>query len=173
MSRWTDRRRGLLLVALAALGLAAALPAVGSRWRVGIATADQLCLPYRAFLIDLADRRVRRGHYVAFVADDRLARFFPAGSQLIKEVAGVPGDRVVVTAAGIEVNGVPRPGVGVAYGSVPLSVLAGLDPLTLYRDEPVPPGRLWVMGTTVNSFDSRYWGWLNDSQVLGRAYPLW
>jgi conjugal transfer pilin signal peptidase TrbI len=29
------------------------------------------------------------------------------------------------------------------------------------------------MGATADSFDSRYWGFLPDGQVIGRAYALW
>jgi conjugal transfer pilin signal peptidase TrbI len=41
------------------------------------------------------------------------------------------------------------------------------------RDDVVPPGHLWVMGATADSFDSRYWGFLPGGQVIGRAYALW
>jgi type IV secretory pathway protease TraF len=29
------------------------------------------------------------------------------------------------------------------------------------------------MGATADSFDSRYWGFLPDGQVIGRADALW
>jgi len=41
------------------------------------------------------------------------------------------------------------------------------------RDDVVPPGHLWMMGATADSFDSRYWGFLHEQQVIGRAYALW
>mgnify|MGYP001098272042 CR=1 FL=1 len=40
-------------------------------------------------------------------------------------------------------------------------------------DDIVPPGHLWMMGATADSFDSRYWGFLPERQVIGRAYVLW
>ena len=41
------------------------------------------------------------------------------------------------------------------------------------RDDVVPPGHLWMMGATADSFDSRYWGFLPEQRVIGRAYALW
>jgi len=29
------------------------------------------------------------------------------------------------------------------------------------------------MGQTLDSFDSRYWGYVREEQVIGRAYALW
>jgi conjugal transfer pilin signal peptidase TrbI len=55
-------------------------------------------------------------------------------------------------------------------------VLAGTlkrSPSVFYRDDRVPPGHLWMTGATADSFDSRYWGFLPERQVIGRAYTLW
>ncbi len=30
-----------------------------------------------------------------------------------------------------------------------------------------------MMGATADSFDSRYWGFLPEARVIGRAYALW
>ena len=46
-------------------------------------------------------------------------------------------------------------------------------PTDFLRNDTVPPGHLWMMGATADSFDSRYWGFLPERQVIGRAYVLW
>lgn len=46
------------------------------------------------------------------------------------------------------------------------------DPATLVRHERVPVKHFWIMGETSDSFDSRYWGFLPQSQVVGKAYAL-
>ena len=46
-------------------------------------------------------------------------------------------------------------------------------PEDFLRDDIVPPGHLWMMGATADSFDSRYWGFLPEQRVIGRAYALW
>jgi conjugal transfer pilin signal peptidase TrbI len=67
----------------------------------------------------------------------------------------------------VRVNGV-RVGEGLA--------LAGTlqrSPQAFARDAIVPGEHLWVMGATPDSFDSRYWGFLPQDRVIGRAYALW
>ena len=79
----------------------------------------------------------------------------------------MPGDRVSVGPETVRINGA-RVGEGLA--------LAGTlkrPPGDFLRDDVVPPGHLWVMGATADSFDSRYWGFLHEQQVIGRAYALW
>jgi type IV secretory pathway protease TraF len=36
----------------------------------------------------------------------------------------------------------------------------------------VPPGALFVLGSHPQSFDSRYWGLVEPSEILGRVVPL-
>ena len=89
------------------------------------------------------------------------------GQTIIKRAAGVPGDRVQVDHDTVRINGATV-GEGLA--------LAGTlkRPSTHFlRDDIVPSGYLWVMGATADSFDSRYWGFLPKTQVIGRAYALW
>jgi conjugal transfer pilin signal peptidase TrbI len=82
----------------------------------------------------------------------------------------VPGDHVQVIpgpASEVWVNGL-RVGEGLA--------LAGTlqrPPDSFARDAIVPGEHLWVMGATPDSFDSRYWGFLPQDRVIGRAYALW
>lgn len=171
MSRWSSRRWLTLVVLLG--GLLAAGHWLSDRYRLGLDRQQTPCLPYRVFLVDLTVRTVTRGDYVAFRSDQRLEPFFLPGSVVIKQVLAVAGDRVTVTAEAIYVNHVPTPGTAPVYGALPLAGPLGVDPANLTRDEEVPAGRLWVMGTVVNSFDSRYWGFLNADQIVGRAYAVW
>nr|WP_232422448.1 S26 family signal peptidase [Methylosarcina fibrata] len=46
-------------------------------------------------------------------------------------------------------------------------------PLSVFkRDETIPAAAYWVTGLTPKSFDSRYWGYVYDHQVIGRAYAI-
>lgn len=89
---------------------------------------------------------------------------------LIKPVAAVAGDLVLVTPAGISVNG-----IGVA-GTVQLDRDTGGRPL-----QPVPAGayrvqprRVWLLaGYARNSFDSRYFGSVPVDSVQAVARPVW
>jgi conjugal transfer pilin signal peptidase TrbI len=155
-------RAGLTL--LLVLGSGAYL---AERFRIGYDEQDRQCLPpYRWFLIDRHDRNIAQGEIIAFAARG-LGPYFRDGQIIIKRAAGMEGDRVQVSHETVRINGA-EVGAGLA--------LAGTlkrPPSDLLRDERVPPGHLWRMGATADSFDSRYWGFLPERQVIGRAYALW
>lgn len=153
--------------ALPALAVVVALGAyLGARFAIGVDDQVHRCLPpYRVFLVDRRDRAIPRGALVAFHARG-LAPYFADGTVVIKAVAGVPGDRVEVTPEVVRVNG-KAGGEGLA-----LARTLGKRPEDFVRTETVPPGHLWVMGASPDSFDARYWGMLPETQVVGRAYAL-
>ncbi|WP_242470174.1 signal peptidase I [Thiococcus pfennigii] len=155
-------RAGFALLVL--LGVGAYLT---ERFRLGYDDQDRQCLPpHRWFLIDRHDRDPARDALLAFAARG-LAPYFDDGQTLIKRAAGLPGDRIQVGPQTVRING-----EAVAEGLALAGTLAR-PPSAFFRDEPVPPGHLWMMGATADSFDSRYWGFLPHRQVIGRAYGLW
>ncbi|MGK9458255.1 S26 family signal peptidase [Enterobacter ludwigii] len=85
----------------------------------------------------------------------------------LKIVDGIAGDTVSVDPEETAING-SMVGEGLA-----LAAESGHTEQELTRSGVVPNGRLWMMGRTRYSFDSRYWGSLDESQIIGRAYPLW
>jgi conjugal transfer pilin signal peptidase TrbI len=162
-------------LARGALALALTLAAGGylaTRFRLGLDDQASRCLPpYRLFLIDRHDRAVTQGDLVAFAAQGaQMGPWFADGTTVVKRVAAVPGDRVQVTvgpAPAVRVNGA-RVGEGLA-----LAATLQRAPQEFARDAIVPGEQLWVMGDTPDSFDSRYWGFLPQHRVIGRAHALW
>jgi len=155
LARW-----GATLLVVGIIGAA-----VFTRWQIGVNTQpDVSCLPYDYFVIDQRDQQPRRGGYVAFAAKN-MGPYFKDGQRVVKEVVGVPGDHVRVTTEGVWVNGEYRGGLMVAQ-------VLGEDLHRYERDETVPPGHYWLMGTHEYAFDSRYWGYADQSQIAGVAYPI-
>ena len=159
-----------LLRAVLALSLVLATGAyLATRFRLGYDDQAHQCLPpHRWFLIDRHDRMVRRGSLIAFVAlGSQMGPYFRDGQVIVKRAAGVPGDRVVVGPDSVRINGV-EVGEGLALARTLKRPAAAF-----VRADIVPPGKLWMVGATADSFDSRYWGFLPTSRVIGRAYVLW
>jgi len=142
---------------------------LATRFRLGYDDQAHQCLPpHRWFLIDRHDRLVRRGSLIAFAAlDSQMGPYFRDGQVIVKRAAGVPGDRVAVGLDSVQINGV-EVGRGLA-----LAPTLKRPPSDFLRADVVPPGHLWVMGATADSFDSRYWGFLPTARVIGRAYVVW
>lgn len=85
---------------------------------------------------------------------------------VLKRVAAVPGDHLVIKGGIVCVNGRE-----VARG-LPLASFYKRSPSEFARDETVPAGRLFVVGNAERSDDSRYWGYLESSKVVGTAIRL-
>ncbi len=95
----------------------------------------------------------QRGQIVAF----RHERSAP--TVYLKRVIGIPGDRVAIDRGSVSVNG---------------TVLA--EPYVRFRDERsaapvvVPPDAYYVLGDNrANSDDSRRWGFVKTTDIVGRA----
>lgn len=137
-----------------------------SRYEIGIDPQKNTCLNWRVFVVDRYDTKVDRDKIYAF-RSTQMEPFFPNGTKIIKYVRGIPGDRVTVGKEVISVNGTSR-GEGLL-----LAARLGKPENRYIRDEIIPDNMFWFMGTSHDSFDSRYWGYVSSSDVVGRAYPIW
>ena len=139
---------------------------LAGRFRIGVDDQVPSCLPYQWWLIDTHDRAVVQGETYAFAALG-MGPFFQDGQTVIKIAAGLPGDRVSVTRAATRVNG------RVVGEGLALCGTLQREPEDFTREAIVPAGSLWMMGGTIQSFDSRYWGFLPQERLIGRVYALW
>ncbi|WP_341713548.1 S26 family signal peptidase [Erythrobacter sp.] len=116
---------------------------------------------------------LRVGERVALDPPPKLREFLtgrgylPDGVPLLKEVAGLPGDRVCRSGAVVTINDKP---VGLARAIDSRSqVLPGWQGCRI-----VAADQVFVMNRRApDSFDGRYFGVLACSSVIGRAIPVW
>lgn len=96
----------------------------------------------------------------------------PSGYEpLLKPIAAVPGDTIVVRPDGVMVvNGTALPNSRSLYHDDAGRALFGYPP-GIY---PVAPGEVWLISTySPRSFDSRYLGPVPISSIRGAVTPLW
>lgn len=136
------------------------------RFRIGIDEQIVKCIPgYSVYLIDRKDRSLEIGAIYSFAARG-LQPFYEDGTQMVKFLRGQPGDEVQIQDLGnIYVNG-----AFVGHGLIHAEALG--KPVGDFVGKTTLTEGYWFMGTSHQSFDSRYWGVVRDEQIIGRAYPL-
>lgn len=105
----------------------------------------------------------KRGDIIVFVFPEDPKKDF------IKRVIGVPGDTVEIREKQVILNGMPleEPYTRYADGRK-------IDGFVRTRDNmpplTIPPGRYFVMGDNRDrSYDSRFWGFVDEDAILGKA----
>ncbi len=120
----------------------------------------------------LPKKSIARGHVIVFKFPEDPNRDF------IKRVIGLPGETVEIRRKTVYVNGRPLEEPYARFLEPPLP--PG-DPDYGFHDERdnwgpkvVPEGQLFVLGDNRdNSRDGRYWGFLPEDQVKGRALMVY
>jgi signal peptidase I len=115
-------------------------------------------------------RAVHRGDVIVFGGQGPIP--------LLKRVVGVPGDTLSLRDGELYVNGQPAPDSyvrrvdGVIEPTKPGPNAA--EPWSLSRPFTVPAGQYFVMGDNrTESADSRFWGTVARSDIIGRAFVVY
>lgn len=136
-----------------------------SHYRIGLDLNDIRCLPWRVYLIHIGHPPLVKGEYVAFNAAHGMmgARF--DGKLIGKQIAAVEGDHVVIKHDVLYINDKRIDG---------LPLMARLKAVSgqYDRDQIVPHGKFFALGTEPRSYDSRYWGWVDVKSVVGSVRPI-
>jgi signal peptidase I len=179
-------------------GLARAIGPVGANiveWVVVVAGAVALALVIKAFVLqaffipslsmaptlEVGDRVLvnKLAYRVGDISRGDIVVFERPASEsasnipdLIKRVVGLPGESIVIKENQVWVNGVALDESYLPSGTV---TSTATSPLKCTDAEPcvVPEGRVWVMGDNrPDSKDSRFFGPIEESTVVGRAFVL-
>ena len=109
----------------------------------------------------------RSGGILVFIYPEDRSKDF------IKRLVGLPGDTVEVREKQILLNGQPwKESYGVHSDS--LVIPGAVQPRDNFGPVKVPEGQLFVMGDNRDeSYDSRFWGFVDMKDVLGKALIIY
>lgn len=123
-------------------------------------------IPYTAVRV-LRIRAPARGDIVVFAYPVEDSKDF------IKRVMGIPGDRIEVRDKKVFVNGDPVEdpwGFHVDRVTLP----GGVERRDNFGPVEVPSGQYFVMGDNRDrSYDSRFWGFVEDARIKGKAFIIY
>lgn len=124
------------------------------------------CIPADYYMVDSYDREYEIGDMINFTMD-RDERFIKAGDKVIKIVAGRGGDKIQITDTYVK-NG---DRVFLVDGSRIVKKYQ-IKSEILNREVTVPAGHIFVVGQTDYSWDSRFWGTVQETTITGKAYAI-
>lgn len=136
------------------------------RYTIAFNGAESDCLNARVFLIDKWDREFTNGHIIAFSmqVDNGI---HPIGTVWVKKVAAMPGQTVHVTHESVSVeNKTYRLSATYIFNKL------NKDPDELKSSWDLSSTEVFMIGETLTSYDSRFWGPIDTNHVVGRAYAI-
>lgn len=139
-----------------------------SKYTIGIDSQDIKCIKnYTFFLVDKKMSSLERNGIYSFKTKD-LSPFYKKGTIFTKIVVGLPGDKITVDDQDrIYVNDI-QVGEGLIYAESKLK-----QSKDKFRGTQIlGKNKYWVMGDNKYSFDSRYWGTVDESDFVGRSHPI-
>jgi type IV secretory pathway protease TraF len=145
----------------------AAICALAS-YRYAIGFNQTLSLNGSIYLIDKSALSIKNGDLVLFRFDKDPTRF-PNGIQFLKIASCLAGDRLLSSQNGAVCVGKN----GVEHFNAPQTIDIYGAKLTHFEfDGVVPRGKLFVTTPHPRSYDSRYWGFVDEAEIIGTAKEL-
>jgi len=150
---------GVWILVVSVIGIEAALVWYGISLGIN-PTASQ---PYRFFII-LKGQPAQRGDLVAFRFPG--SRYYKEGVLFVKEVEGLPGDRLEIrNDRTVTLNGRYLDTVRATD-----SQGKAVDPYLF--NGVIPDGAYFLYSPARNSYDSRYYGLIGKERFIGKVVPL-
>ncbi|WP_299021322.1 S26 family signal peptidase [uncultured Photobacterium sp.] len=141
------------------------------KYRVEIAQATTGCLPVTAVLVDKHNLYPSRGQLFSYRSQSA-EPYFAAGSTFNKIAAALPGDMVEITPRQVKISHREGGTTEYALDARRMLTYAQMSPLDITKTLLIPKGKIFALGTLSSSFDSRYWGLVDNGQVKGVGYAL-
>jgi len=160
------KKHRAILIALCAIGAFWAY--FSARYKIGIAYNSTLpCINAKLVIIDKWDTDVPVGSLATFRMNKE-NEFFPKGIMWTKVVAAKQGMEVDVQFDKVIVDGKKEYNIGFEH----LLKHTSQTESDVIRKLTVTENNYFMVGETITSYDSRYWGEVDQKDIIGKAYVV-
>lgn len=142
---------------------------VFSEYGIYLDISDLRCLPEYLYAAQpRAGARLEKGQVVSFVASRDEMMGWYSGKRIAKLLIAKEGDHVQSDESGVRINGE----LIAVRSNITLGKIEARkgNPVSINRI--LTHGEIFLMGTQPRSFDSRYWGVMQDSHIDKLVTPL-
>ena len=155
-------------------------------------------MPQKLWITHIDDKQIKRGEYVTVIFHDYRMKHATDFEYVVKQVGGIAGDKIIVESSTMSNNNSTNINLQLMLANdreylaqhkqiavlqyhinnILYPVFTNLNgnkfqPLTR-NNKTIPQGYYFIHGQVQPTFDSRYkeFGLINESQIYGRAYPI-
>lgn len=146
------------------LGIVVLVFAILPRLGITFAINASPSIPNKVFLV-IEGIEPRCGGLGAFYFNVPNNPYWKEGTRFVKRFVGCPNDVLQVRGRDFYVN-------GRLVGTARTTDSHGVPVSHFTWNGKIPEGYYFVMGDSLRSYDSRYWGFVKKEWIIGKAYPL-
>lgn len=121
-------------------------------------------IPQRLFWVNEIDKTPERGEFIVFYFKG--SEYYPRDFKMVKQVKCLPGDTLNVDSQKRYYCN------GIYIGTARDTDSKGKPVENFIWNGRIPQGNYFVMGVHPLSYDSRYWGFVEQKDIVGTAIPL-
>lgn len=129
-------------------------------------------LPQKIFIMVKVKKEMIREKYYGFKYAGKSGHYYAPGTKFIKKLAGGPGDILKTDLSSRSITLITGRKNKIIYNLADRdSKGKKITEIFIFNGE-IPEDKYFFVGESNNSYDSRYWGLVDEKDIIGRAYPF-
>jgi len=113
-------------------------------------------------------RKLKDNDYVTF--SFKGSKIFRENTKFIKFVGCMPGERIITR--GLKYYCINKQEAHYLGKACVKTKITSKCPKHIVFNQIIPKNKLFAIGTAANSYDSKYWGFVDSKSITGRAYKI-
>jgi signal peptidase I len=136
---------------------------LSTRWILGISPSDSLFT--HIFIVDKNNKDVKKGDIVGFHYQGKEIYHFKKGDKFLKYIACEAGELLTMKDRKYYCNDV--------FISEAIKINSYGDNVEMWEyNGVIPKGKFFTFAPYEFSYDSRYWGFVDRDEIIGKAYEV-